>query len=66
MPQKYQIFAIFQSKSINFAIQNTTYMTTEEQQRADEQFMRRALAEAEAAAEKGEIPIGRWWCAVDG
>ena len=33
-------------------------MTTEEQQRADEQFMRRALAEAEAAAEKGEIPIG--------
>lgn len=33
-------------------------MTTEEQQRADEQFMRWALAEAEAAAEKGEIPIG--------
>lgn len=33
-------------------------MTTEEQQRADEQFMRRAIAEAEAAAEKGEIPIG--------
>lgn len=33
-------------------------MTTEEQQRADEQFMRKALAEAEAAAEKGEIPIG--------
>lgn len=33
-------------------------MTTEEQQRVDEQFMRRALAEAEAAAEKGEIPIG--------
>lgn len=33
-------------------------MTAEEQQRTDEQFMRRALAEAEAAGEAGEIPIG--------
>ncbi|MBR1689076.1 MAG: nucleoside deaminase [Prevotella sp.] len=33
-------------------------MTTEEQQKRDEQYMRRALAEAELAAQKGEVPIG--------
>lgn len=33
-------------------------MTTEEQERADEQFMRRALAEAGEALAAGEIPIG--------
>lgn len=33
-------------------------MTTEEQQKADEQFMRKALAEAQAAFDEGEIPVG--------
>ena len=33
-------------------------MTTEEQQKKDEQYMRRALAEAEQAFAEGEIPIG--------
>ncbi len=33
-------------------------MTTEEQQKIDEQFMRKALAEAEEALAAGEIPIG--------
>ncbi len=33
-------------------------MTTEEQQKLDEQFMRKALDEAEAALAAGEIPIG--------
>ena len=33
-------------------------MTTEEQQKKDEQYMRKALAEARQAAEEGEIPIG--------
>ena len=33
-------------------------MTAEEQQKQDERLMRMALAEAEAAREKGEIPIG--------
>ena len=33
-------------------------MTTEERQRADEQFMRRALDEAGRAGEAGEIPVG--------
>ncbi len=33
-------------------------MTTEEQQKADEQFMRKALVEAQAAFDEGEIPIG--------
>lgn len=33
-------------------------MTAEEQLRIDEQFMRKALAEAEAAYREGEIPIG--------
>lgn len=33
-------------------------MTTEEQQRLDETYMRMALAEAEKAGTNGEIPIG--------
>lgn len=33
-------------------------MTKEEQLKADEQFMRKALAEAEESARVGEIPIG--------
>ena len=33
-------------------------MTKEEQNKADEQFMRKALAEAEESARVGEIPIG--------
>ena len=33
-------------------------MTTEEQQKQDEQYMRKALAEAEEALAVGEIPIG--------
>ncbi|MBR6494063.1 MAG: nucleoside deaminase [Prevotella sp.] len=33
-------------------------MTAEEQQKQDERLMRMALAEAEAARAKGEIPIG--------
>ncbi len=33
-------------------------MTTEEQQKKDEQFMLKALDEARKAEEKGEIPIG--------
>ena len=33
-------------------------MITEEQQKTDEQFMRRALDEARQALQKGEIPIG--------
>ncbi|MFR2950748.1 MAG: hypothetical protein ACLTKG_05120 [Collinsella intestinalis] len=28
----------------------------------DERFMREALAEARAAAEVGEVPIGALWC----
>ena len=34
----------------------------ETQQKKDEQFMRKALAEAEAAGEAGEIPIGASSC----
>ena len=33
-------------------------MTTEEQRKKDEQFMRKALAEAQQAFDEGEIPIG--------
>lgn len=33
-------------------------MTVEEQRKTDEQFMRKALAEAEESARAGEIPIG--------
>ena len=33
-------------------------MTQEEQQKKDEQYMRKALAEAEQALREGEIPIG--------
>lgn len=33
-------------------------MSTEEQEKKDEFFMSRALQEAEAAYEEGEIPIG--------
>ena len=33
-------------------------MTPEQQQKADEQYMRQALAEARLAGEAGEIPIG--------
>ena len=33
-------------------------MTTEEQRKKDEQFMRKALAEAQRAFDEGEIPIG--------
>ena len=33
-------------------------MTAEEQQKKDEQYMRKALAEARQAFEEGEIPIG--------
>ena len=33
-------------------------MTVEEQRKIDEQFMRKALAEAEESARAGEIPIG--------
>ena len=33
-------------------------MTTEEQQKKDEQFMRKAIAEAQQALHEGEIPIG--------
>lgn len=33
-------------------------MTKDEQDKLDEQFMRKALAEAEAAFEAGEIPVG--------
>lgn len=33
-------------------------MTEEEQIKADEQFMRKALAEAQAAFDEGEIPVG--------
>lgn len=33
-------------------------MTVEEQRKTDEQFMRKALAEAEESARVGEIPIG--------
>lgn len=33
-------------------------MTAEEQQKKDEQYMRKALAEAQQALKEGEIPIG--------
>ena len=33
-------------------------MTAEEQQKKDEQYMRKALAEAQQAMKEGEIPIG--------
>ncbi|MBQ9230356.1 MAG: nucleoside deaminase, partial [Prevotella sp.] len=33
-------------------------MTAEEQQKKDEQYMRKALIEARQALEEGEIPIG--------
>ena len=33
-------------------------MTTEEQQKTDEQWMGKALVEAHAALEAGEVPIG--------
>lgn len=33
-------------------------MTAEEQQKKDEQFMRKALAEAQQALKEGEVPIG--------
>ena len=33
-------------------------MTEEEQQKTDEQFMRKALVEALAAFDEGEIPVG--------
>ncbi|MDY3945754.1 MAG: deaminase, partial [Prevotella sp.] len=33
-------------------------MDKTEQQNKDEQFMRRALVEAEAARDEGEIPVG--------
>jgi tRNA(adenine34) deaminase len=33
-------------------------MTTEEQQKTDEQYMRKALAEARQAYDEGEVPIG--------
>ena len=33
-------------------------MTVEEQQKKDEQFMRKAIAEAQQALQEGEIPIG--------
>ena len=33
-------------------------MTAEEQQKKDEQFMRKAIAEAQQALQEGEIPIG--------
>lgn len=33
-------------------------MTKEEQRKADEMFMRKALAEAEMAGKRGEVPIG--------
>ena len=33
-------------------------MTTEEQRKTDEQFMRKAIAEAEESERMGEIPIG--------
>ena len=33
-------------------------MTAEEQQKKDEQYMRKALAEAQQAFDEGEIPIG--------
>ena len=33
-------------------------MENTEQQKKDEQFMRRALVEAEAARDEGEIPVG--------
>ena len=33
-------------------------MEKTEQQKKDEQFMRRALVEAEAARDEGEIPVG--------
>ena len=33
-------------------------MTAEEQQKKDEQYMRKALVEAQQALKEGEIPIG--------
>lgn len=42
-------------------MRNTTnkFMTnTEEQQQADERYMRKAIAEAQQAYDEGEIPVG--------
>ena len=41
-----------------FCSLKSNIMTKEEQNKADEQFMRKALAEAEESARVGEIPIG--------
>ena len=41
-----------------FCSPKSNIMTKEEQNKADEQFMRKALAEAEESARVGEIPIG--------
>lgn len=42
----------------NNGINNNEEGKRDSQQKKDEQFMRKALAEAEAAKEAGEIPIG--------
>lgn len=42
----------------NNGINNNEEGKQDSQQKKDEQFMRKALAEAEAAKEAGEIPIG--------
>ena len=54
MPNNYEIFADF----IVPLYPNSTIMTAEEQLKKDEQYMRKALAEAQQAYDEGEIPIG--------
>lgn len=54
MPNNYEIFADF----VVPLCPNSTIMTAEEQQKKDEQYMRKALAEAQQAYDEGEIPIG--------
>lgn len=52
---------LIRSKTRKFVavnILNNIDMTAEEQQKADERYMRMALQEAERAQEEGEIPIG--------
>lgn len=54
-------FIYHSAKMTNFAeyeIERRKNMTQNQQQREDEEFMRRALAEARGAAAEGEVPVG--------
>lgn len=57
--QKYGFYSTHQKECRKFATMKTdTAMTDDEQRKQDEQFMQKALAEAHAAYDEGEVPIG--------